>query len=218
MNPPSQPVTDLLHEIRTPLTNIRGYLEAMQDGVIPPDEASLALVHEEILRLERLLDGLSQQTPDLLFRREPVDLDGIAERLIRLYRPGARRRGVRLEAELGAGGLPIRASGDAMAQVMGNLLQNALRYTDAGGVIRVRTAGVGGRYRFVCLNTGPEIPREELPLLFCRFYRGAAARRESRGMGIGLAIVRDLVEAHGGRVGAESGGGWNTIWFEVPVS
>lgn len=224
----SPSVADLLHEIRTPVTNIRGFLEAMQDGLIPPNETSLACVHEEVLRLERLLDifqerfraeaGAASADAAPLARREPVDLDGIAERLIRLHQPCARRRGIRLEAELGAGGAAVRASGDAMAQAMANLLQNALRYTGAGGVIRVQTACDGGHYRFICLNTGPEIPKEEIPLLFSRFYRGAAGRRESTGMGVGLAIVRDLVEAHGGRVGAASGGGWNSVWFEVPAA
>lgn len=217
-------VSNLAHEIRTPLTNIRGYLEALRDGVIAPDPALLASLHDEVLRMVRLVETLHQFARSgapqyqALPERGPTDLDELAERLIQINRPNAVLREIRLEADFGARGLSVQVHADSVAQAMGNLLRNAVLYSNKGGTIRVTTAVTEESYRFVCQNTGPGIPQTDLPLVFNRRYRTAQARQLAGGDGIGLAIVKDVVEAHGGRVGADSGDGWTTVWFEVPIT
>lgn len=259
-------MADLCHEIRTPLTNIRGYVEAMLDGVIDPDAEALRSVHEEILRVERLVEALQEAAASavpapgapaskscsgttaalavpapgapasmagstaldvpasasaavagLQFATAALCPDSIAARLIHLYQPTARCRGIQLAAKLQAGEAVTDADGDCIAQAMVNLLQNALRYTGKDGLIRIETTAAGQHYRFACCNTGPEIPLHELPWIFTRSYRGEAARRICSGLGVGLAIVREIVEAFGGCVGAESSGGWTEIWFALPL-
>jgi len=247
---------DLVHEIRTPLTNIRGYLEAMLHGVIPPDSASLSAVYEEVERLERLVSLLNEarqgagnstplpdpdcsaaadagpslatiprvaaastaELPPVTPVRGPVNPDRVADRLVRLCEPAAHTRGLRLETDLQGGPAMVAVSADVLAQVMGNLLQNALRYTEDGGCVRIESKAAGEHYRFACRNTGSYISPDELPLIFQRGFRGEAARRTCPGTGVGLAVVRELVEAHGGWVGAGSTGGWTEIWFVLPLA
>lgn len=230
---------DLFHEIRTPLTNIRGYLEAMLHGMIPPDSASLSSLLEEVGRLERLVDVLRKQPPapdptsvaishvalaattkpsSVTSAQGSVDPDQVAARLVRLCEPVARSRRLCLAIDLQGGPAQVAASADVLAQVMGNLLQNGLRYTDEGGCLRVESRAAGEHYRFACRNTGSYISPDELPLIFSRGYRGEAARRTCPGMGVGLAIVQELVEAHGGWVGADSSGRWTEVWFVLPLA
>jgi two-component system, OmpR family, sensor histidine kinase BaeS len=214
-------VANLAHELRTPLTNLQGYLEALRDGVIEPNQEALTSVHEEVMRLVRLVDALHQLSRADALRQQPLefaltDLDSLAERLARVSKPDADARGIRVFLDLGARRIPAMVHGDSIAQVMRNLLRNAALYTEDGGTIRVQTSHTQGVYRFVVLNTGPGIPAEDLPLIFNRFYRTDRAKAGSGGVGIGLAICKELITAHGGRIGAESKAGWTSVWFEVP--
>jgi signal transduction histidine kinase len=215
-------VANASHELRTPLTNLQGYLEAMRDGVVEPDRAAVESLLEEVerlMRLSRSLDSLATGDLSRALPGDPPELDlGAAVRTaVDLARPGLERAGLQMTLEVPS---DVRARGepDAVAQVMGNLLQNATRYTPAGGAVVVR-AEPGPTYaRVTVSNTGVGIPAVDLPHVFERFYRVEKSRdRASGGAGIGLAIVQRLVEASGGQVGADSAPGITRFWFTLPV-
>ena len=215
-------VANASHELRTPLTNLQGYLEAMRDGVVEPDKAAFESLLEEVerlMRLSRSLDTLATGEAGGPPPGDPTELDlGAAVRsAVDLARPGLERAGVQVALEVPPG---VRARGepDAVAQVMGNLLQNATRYTPSGGAVVVRAEPGPAFARVTVSNSGAGIPAVDLPHVFERFYRVDKSRdRASGGAGIGLAIVRRLVEANGGRVGAESDPGMTHFWFTLPV-
>lgn len=215
-------VANLAHEIRTPLTNLQGYIEALRDGVIEANPGSLVSVHEEVMRLVRLVDALHQLArADALRQRPlelvPTDLDSLAEQLIQVTQPHAASRGIKLAGDLHAHWKLVPVHADSIAQVMRNLMRNAVQYTDSGGYIRVQTHCANGLFTFVCLNTGPGIPPEDLPFIFQRFFRSVKNRNVPTGAGLGLAIAKELVQAHGGRIGGDSKQGWTNIWFELPL-
>ncbi len=216
-------VEDVAHELRTPLTSLRGYTEAMADGVVEPTPEMLRTVHEEIVRLTRLVEGLDQlargESGEREQARAEVDLAAVIQRAVQLHSPelATRRISVRVED---AGSLPhLVAEPDAIGQVVSNLMQNAARYTDDGGEIIVRLRAEGSWIRCAIENTGAEIPADELPYIWERLYRVDPSRaRDSGGAGIGLTIVRQIIEAHGGQVGATSGDGRTSIWFRLPLT
>ena len=215
-------VEDLAHELRTPLTSLQGYMEALADGVVEPTPAMLRTVHEEIVRITRLvedLDALARSASPAGDRpREPIDLAPVIRRAAALYEPELAGRGLALRVEVPDGLPPVSADPDAIGQVLSNLLQNAARYADAGGEVLVN-ATAGARVRCTVENSGQTIPADELPLIWERLYRVDPSRaRASGGAGIGLAIVKGIVEEHGGRVGAESADGRTRIWFELPAA
>jgi two-component system sensor histidine kinase BaeS len=213
-------VVNAAHELRTPLTNLRGYLEALRDGVIPPDTATFVSLGEEVERLTRLAASLDDLAGGDVERPTPVDVDlsAMARSAIELAAPGFARRDIRVEQEI-ADGTIVHARADEIAQVLANLLQNAMRYARAGSVVRVEVAhdqDTGDAVVRVT-NSGPDIPGPDLPKIWERFYRVEKSRnRATGGAGIGLAIVKRLVEESGGRVGASSGAGMTTFWFSLP--
>ncbi|HET7685224.1 MAG TPA: ATP-binding protein [Candidatus Limnocylindria bacterium] len=216
-------VEDVAHELRTPLTSLRGYTEALADGVTEPSPEVLRTLHEEILRLSRLveqLDDLARGEPGgRAVARRPLDLAGLVDRALELHAADLAGRGIRLEVQTVAP-LPVVADPDAIGQVLANLLGNAVRYTDDGGAVTV-TVGRSddGGARVAVANTGTTIPPGELPLIWERLYRVDPSRdRASGGSGIGLAIVREIVEAHGGTVGATSADGCTEVWFTLPAA
>jgi two-component system, OmpR family, sensor histidine kinase BaeS len=212
-------IENFAHELRTPLTNLRGYLEALRDEVVPPGPDAFASLGEEVARLMRLSASL-----DVLARgdgpgqgAEDLDLVPIINALLELNRPRFRRRQLRLEVDVPAS-MSVRADPDSLAQVIGNLLQNACAYSPAGGTIWVRAAKEPDTVVVAVANTGPGIPAADLEHVFERFYRVEKSRAvESGGAGIGLAIVKQLVEGVGGQVGVESAAGVNRFWFRLPT-
>jgi signal transduction histidine kinase len=212
-------VVNASHELRTPLTNLQGYLEALRDGVLPPDPATFDSLREEVDRLTRLaasLDVLAGEPGEPPAPRS-VDLAAIVRSAAELTSPALARRSIALEVSA-AGPLVVTARADDLAQVVSNLLQNAVRYTPAGGRVVVTAARTEDGVTVRVANTGPAIPTEDLPRVWERFYRVEKSRdRERGGAGIGLAIVRQLVEEAGGRVGARSDAGWTTFWFSLPA-
>lgn len=217
-------VEDVAHELRTPLTSLRGYTEALADGVTEPSPEVLRTLHEEILRLSRLveqLDALARGEPaGRTVARVPVDLGSLVDRAVELHATDLAGRGIRLEVQRGGQLPPVVADPDAIGQVLANLLGNAVRYTDDGGAVTVTTRrDRDGGARVTVANTGATIPGAELPLIWERLYRVDPSRdRASGGSGIGLAIVREIVEAHGGRVGATSADRCTEVWFSLPAA
>ena len=215
-------VEDVAHELRTPLTSLRGYTEALAEGVAEPTPEMLHTVHEEIERLTRLVEELDQLARDepgeRALARTEVDLAAIVRRTLELASPELGQRRIEVQIEDDQALPSIWADADAIGQVVTNLVQNAARYTDSGGTITVRLHAEGDRLRCAIENTGGDIPPEELELIWERLHRVDRSRtRASGGAGIGLAIVRQIVEAHGGSVGASSRHGRTEVWFSLPV-
>jgi two-component system sensor histidine kinase BaeS len=215
-------VEDLAHELRTPLTSLQGYLEALADGVVEATPDILRTVHEEIVRITRLVEELDRLArvgaPSGDRVREAVDVPAVARRVAILYEPELASRDITLRLDLAERLPAVSGDPDAIGQVLTNLVQNAARYTNDGGevVVDLRT-DAGGRVVCAVENTGPGIPAKELPLIWERLYRVDPSRaRSSGGAGIGLAIVRQIVEQHGGQVGATSVDGRTRIWFNLP--
>ncbi len=209
------------HELRTPLTNLQGYLEALRDGVIIADRATYESLWEEadrLVRLSRSLDSLAEGDaasgiPELV----EIDLSAAIRTALELAQPGFDRAGLTVSTDLPST-LPARANADQLAQVLANLLSNATRYTPAGGTVTIRAERRPSDMLVSVANTGDGIPSDELDLIFERFYRVEKSRDRARGgAGIGLAIVKQLVEAAGGRVGAESARGQTRVWFSLPA-
>jgi signal transduction histidine kinase len=216
-------VEDVAHELRTPLTTLRGYTEALADGVVKPTPEILRNVNEEIERLTRLVQGLDQlargEAEVRAQARVEVDLATIVRRTLELVSPDLASRQIKFRLEDGDGLPRLVADPDAIGQVVTNLVQNAARYTDDGGAITIQLrAEPDGWLRCTVENTGAEIPAADLPLIWERLHRVDRSRtRASGGAGIGLAIVREIVERHGGRVGASSAEGRTKIWFRLPA-
>ena len=215
-------VADVAHELRTPLTNLRGYLEGLADEVLPPERATLEMLQQETLRLVHLVEDLGQlaraDAARAFLQREPVDLPAAVEQLLALDRPRFEARSLAVTTRFTPGAERVSADRDKLLQALRNLLENAWKYTPAGGRVGICAEPVGSGLRVTISNSGPGIPAADLPFIFERFFRVDRSRsRTGGGAGIGLAIVKELIEAHGGTVGAESGAGETRVWFELPV-
>jgi two-component system sensor histidine kinase BaeS len=199
------------HELKTPLTAIRGYAEGVAEGALPVDEAAATIIAES-KRLERLvgdlLDLARMRKAEFSVRREPIDLRAIAQEALRRYEAQAREFGVTLEAD-GAATAPATGDADRTLQIVSNLVENALRLTPAGGSVRI--VADPGSIRVE--DTGPGLQPEELGQAFERFYLYSRYGRERPvGTGLGLAIVKELAEGMGGSVAAESTPGALTVF------
>lgn len=199
-------VADLGHELRTPVNGLLARIEAAQDRVLTGPE-NLQAMHDEARRLTRLLDDLSTladaERPGLLLDKHPLDLAALAERAAASFAPRFAEAGIDFRTELD----PVFVSGDAkrLEQVAANLLANALRYTEPGGAITLRVGPEDGHACLVVDDSGIGIASDDLRHIFTRFWRGDPSRsRATGGSGIGLAIVRELVRAHDGRVDVDS--------------
>jgi two-component system sensor histidine kinase BaeS len=214
-------IANAAHELRTPLTNLQGYLEALRDGVIEPDQATFESLWDEaerLVRLSRSLDTLAAGDAGAPSAAVELDLAATVRAAVDLARPAMLSAGLSLDLDV-PDRLPARGDPDQLAQVVGNLLQNAVRYTPPGGRVAVRAERRPDDVLVSVANTGDGIPAEDLPHIFERFYRVEKSRDRARGgAGIGLAIVRQLVEAAGGAVGAESRDGLTRFWFSVPAA
>jgi two-component system, OmpR family, sensor histidine kinase BaeS len=219
--------SDLSHELRTPLATIQSRVEALEDGVLPPTPENLRVIGEEVERLGRLLGQLRSlnelESEDLSVQHEPLDLAEVAAGAVERHRPAFAAKGVALDADLAEA--TVFGDPDRLLQVVGNLLDNALKFTPAGGRVGVAVekagdaagAGAAGRtlagpagasVRLTVTDDGPGVDPIDLPFVFDRFYRAQGARGTA-GAGLGLAICRALVEAQGGTIAADDapGGG-----------
>ena len=214
-------ISNAAHELRTPLTNLKGYLEGMRDGVITADDATFRSLGEEVERLVRLaasLDTLARG--DALIALPAITDVDLAEEIraaVELAAPTMERAGITLQVEVPRY-LAARADPDGLAQVLGNLLQNAGRYTPSGGTVIVRAEARPSDVLVSVINSGSGIPAADVPHVFERFYRVDKSRDKAHGgAGIGLAIVRQLVESAGGRVGVELDERSTIFWFSLPA-
>lgn len=209
------------HDLRTPLTTIAGYAEALQEAPDPEQVERIGTILEvESRRLGRLIEDLALlarlEASEFTLRREPVDVTAHVAEATESFRDRAEEAGLRFEVDLEDVGHRV-VDPDRLGQILANLVENALRYTPEGGRVTVRLEGDDRSFRIRVSDTGPGVDPEDLPHIFERFY---VARRyrgvRPEGSGLGLSIVKLLVEAMGGRVWAESGGG-TTITAELPV-
>jgi two-component system sensor histidine kinase BaeS len=200
-------VADISHELRTPLAVLRGEMEALQDGVRPFSADALASLQSEVSMLSKLIDDLYElslaDVGALSYRMMPVDLAGIAEQSVDAYRDRFGARGLRVETEIDTRGCVIEGDEQRLTQLMNNLLENTLRYTDSGGIVRISVHAEGDSVAVECQDSAPGVPAQYLPRLFDRLFRVDPSRsRESGGAGLGLAICQRIVESHRGTIQA----------------
>ena len=219
-------IADVTHELRTPLTVIKGTAETLEDNLLDDPQGArrlLAAMQGETDRLIRLVNELLVlarcDAGALKLDVRPLDLEALARQRCAALAPLAARRPAELVVVVPAPLPPVPGDADRLAQVLDNLLDNAIRYSPPGGQVTVSLDAAGGECCCQVSDLGPGIPAQHLPLIFERFYRLDASRsRHSGGAGLGLAIVRALVQAHGGRVAAESAGNQGTTFsFFLPL-
>ena len=212
-----QLLADVTHELRTPLTVMQGNIEALVDGVHPLDREHIAPLLEETKVLARLIDDLRTlslaESGALALHREPVDVASIARDVVGAFADQARRGSVRLRSSA-EGPTAIEADPVRVREVLVNLVANALRYTPAGGSVGIELRGADGGVEVTVRDTGTGIAPDAVAGIFERFSRST----DSPGAGLGLAIAKGLVEAHRGRIRAESIPGHGTrIVFTLPA-
>jgi signal transduction histidine kinase len=216
-----QLVGDVAHELRTPLTTLDGYLEGLEDGVIEPTAETWRLLRAETGRLTRLVTDLSDlwhaEVRQLRLRVDLIDTAEVATEVAERFAPQAGARGIRIA--ISADRAVAAADRDRVAQVVSNYLSNALRHAPDGSIITLMTRQTPGGARISVTDAGPGLAPDQVEAVFERFYRVDAARsRAAGGSGIGLAIVRALADAMGGRAWAESAGPGRgaTFLLELP--
>jgi two-component system sensor histidine kinase BaeS len=215
-----QLAADVAHELRTPLAALQAGLEELRDGLREPDVPRLTALHDQALRLGRVVQDLADlsaaESAALSLRPADVDLADIARSALAAQRPQLDAAGLRVEADLTTAA-PVRVDPDRINQALVNLLANSVRYCRSGDRVTVGVRVIDGTARLTVADSGPGIPADELPHIFDRLWRGRDAAAVA-GTGIGLAVVRELVTAHGGTVTAMSpSAGGTTITVRLPV-
>ncbi len=202
-------IADIAHELRTPLTILQGQLDAMQDGVVPFEHSELGKLDAQTELLARLIDDLRTlslaDAKRLTLELVPTDLVPLTKRVCESFREKVQRQGLTLDFRSSVPHAPLAADPDRLAQVLTNLLENAVRYTPPGGWVGVSVKTLPGGLELSVEDSGPGLSDEAQARVFERFYRAETSRgRAGGGSGLGLAIVRTLVELHGGRVEAHN--------------
>lgn len=215
-------LADLAHELRTPVANLEATLEAISDGMIGLDEATIARLRDQGRRLTRLAEDLASvtraQAGELSLERVPVPPRILIERAIEAGFARSRDKGVSLTSAVAAGVPEVRVDPERMAQVLDNLIANALVHCDRGGTVTVGATVAATGVVLTVADDGAGIAPEHVPHIFERFYRADDARdRDSGGSGVGLAICKAIVEAHGGAITATSDGPGRGAVFTVTL-
>jgi two-component system sensor histidine kinase BaeS len=218
-------IGDVSHELRTPLTAIKGSMEGLMDGVLPATNETYQQIHTEADRLNRLVDDLQElsrvEARAYQLDIRPVDVSTLARTVTKRLAPHSESKRITLDLELAPDLARILADEDRAVQVLTNLTGNALQYTPEGGRITISAKRIDNEVQISVSDTGVGIPPEHLSHIFDRFYRvdKSRSRQSGGGSGIGLTIARALVEAHGGRIWAESAGEGqgSTFGFTIPV-
>ena len=212
---------DVAHELRTPVSVLRGHLEAMLDGVYPLDSAHVAVAHDQTIHLARLVEDLRVLTlaeaKRLPLERGRIDPAALTRGVVEAFEPLALDGEIRLTSDLAAELPAVSADLTRIRQVLSNLLTNALRHTPAGGQIAVTVAAAPNGVRFSVRNSGAGLTSFDAARVFQPFWRADAAReRDSGGSGLGLAISREIIRLHGGTMEVESGDQSVTFAFTLP--
>jgi len=215
-----QMTANIAHDLRTPLTVMAGYLEALRDGVLRPSGERFETLHLEAQHLRRLVEDLRTlslaDASELTLNREPVPPGLILEQAAAAYQHQAGQQGIALTMSVVPGVPSIWVDPDRLAQVLGNLVSNALRHTPVGGQIHLAAVRQGRHVQLTVQDTGAGVPPDDLPHVFDRFYRGSEAREGDGGeSGLGLAIARSIVELHEGSISVDSSLGQGTMFTIV---
>jgi signal transduction histidine kinase len=216
-------VADIAHELRTPLSNLRGYLEAIHDGMVKPDEGTIHFLNEEASSLSRLVDDLQElslaDAGELKLIFQPGDVSRLIKETVTALQTEAAARKITLSADLPAALPELNIDAHRIKQVLYNLVDNAVVHTGPEGRVTVKAWQEADDVYISVADTGEGIPAEDLPLIFERFYRVDKSRtRATGGTGLGLTITKRLVEAHGGRIDVWSRPGQGTTFtFSLPV-
>jgi two-component system sensor histidine kinase BaeS len=213
---------NVAHELRTPLTNMQGYLEALIDEVVTPSRETFELLHEETMRLVHLVEDILRlakaDAARVDLHKIEIKMGNLIDQTLDPFRAQFIAKNIHVETRFLKDKDRLYADPDKLSQVLINLLQNAWQYTPAGGSFRIEMEPLPGELKLMFANTGGELSEKDIPFVFERFYRGEKSRsREHGGAGIGLAIVKELIEAHNGHVGAEIFHNEIRVWFTLPI-
>ena len=213
---------DVAHELRTPLAALQAGLEELRDGFVEADPARLAALHDQALRLGRVVGDLAElsaaeaEAGGASMRRTPVDLASLAADEVAARAPQLRAAGLDVDLHTAAG-VAVLADPDRLHQVLGNLLANTARFCRPGDRVDVHVRAEAGRAVLEVVDTGPGIPPDELPHVFERLWRGREAAHVT-GSGIGLAVAREIVTAHGGTIEVTSAGRGTAVTVRLPAA
>jgi len=216
-------VADVAHELRTPLANIRGYLEAARDGVIAPDTETISSLYDEAGLLSRLVDDLQELTlaeaGELKLVRQEQDITPLIEQAARALAAPIAAKQISLSLDLPGGLPPVDIDANRIGQVVRNLMANAIAHTPPQGTVAVTTRQIDGSIEVTVADSGYDISPQDLPYIFERFYRVDRSRtRATGGSGLGLTIAKSLIEAHGGKIEVHSQEGQGTRFtFSLPL-
>lgn len=215
-----QMTADIAHDLRTPLTVIAGYVEALRDRVLEPTVERFTTIYSEVMHLQHLVEDLRTlslaDAGELRLQRQSMPPKIILQRAAAAHAQLAAQKGVTVEVELAPDLPSVQVDAERMAQVLGNLVSNALRHTPQGGRVTLSAKADAGQVLLHVQDTGEGIPHDALPRVFDRFYRVDGSRQRVEGeSGLGLAIVRSLVEAHGAKVSVQSAPGQGTTFTIV---
>lgn len=215
-------VADISHELRTPLTNLRGYMEGLSDSVIPPTRETFQMLEQEVLRLVNLVEDLQQlaraDAAKGFLDYQELSLHELLRQIMDLYRPNFQEKEIEVQWQLDPRSDLVTADRDKLLQAIRNLADNAWKYTPQQGNVTISTQRGADSIMTTFSNSGAVIAKNDIAYLFERFFRADRSRsRDAGGAGIGLAIVKELIEAHGGTVGAESDEHGTRVWFTLPV-
>jgi len=227
-------VADVAHELRTPLSNVQGYTEALKDGVLQPDDATLDTIHQQVLYLAHLIADLrllaETEAGGFRLAPEPASVAEVVRQTAEAFRPKAEAKGVALALDIPENLPPALLDRTRIEQVIGNLVDNAIRHTPSGGMVTISAEtppaaaesgpGKAGVVRIAVSDSGEGIPEALTPFVFDRMYRVDPSRdRSTGGAGLGLTIAKKLVEAHGGSISvASAAGAGSRFAFDLPLA
>jgi signal transduction histidine kinase len=217
-------IADIAHELRTPLSNLKGYLEAIGDGVIKPGSGTIHSLDEEANLLSRIVDDLQElslaEAGELKLHCQKQDIGKLLEKVIAARQTQAKVKGITISADLPQRLPRVKIDAHRIGQVLLNLIDNAITHTPKGGTITITASKLDNWLEIAVKDTGKGIPANDLPYVFERFYRVDKSRaRTTGGVGLGLAIAKSLVEAHGGQIEVQSQEGKGSRFsFTLPIA
>jgi signal transduction histidine kinase len=216
-------VADVAHELRTPLSNVQGYLEAVKDGLLQPDDKTIDTIYQQVVHVVQLVEDLRilamAESGTLRLHRESGSIEELLRQAVDAFRPRAEAKGVDLSVGVQPELPDVPMDRTRIAQVVANLLENAIFHTPEGGSVAVSARNSNSVLTVAVSDTGPGISSQDMDLVFERFYRVDPSRtRSTGGTGLGLTIAKQLIEAHGGSIGVESAvDQGSSFYFNLPL-